>query len=307
MNKSNHENTLVQNKTMITQKKTNKLDQILSIIPNLLSTKPIIAILRLEGVIGKVGAYKTGLTACSLNALIEKAFNLKGVTAVMLSINSPGGSPVQSELISLRIRQLSYEKNIPVYSFVEDVAASGGYWLATSGDKIFASRSSVIGSIGVISSGFGFQDAITKLGIERRVYTEGKSKSILDPFQAAKKSDISVIKKTQKNIYDHFVQHVKNRRSSKLTQTDELLFSGEFWTGDIALDYGLIDGIENMYDFINDEYGQDAKIVHIENKQSWFKKKFFGANARSNFADALTEAFINKVENKLTQNKYNFK
>lgn len=301
-----NKNTIAASKELIQKKKINKIEQIFSIIPNLFSTKQTIAVLRLDGIIGKASPYKTGLTASCLNPLIEKAFNIKGLCAVMLSINSPGGSPVQSELISARIRQLSYEKSIPVYSFVEDVAASGGYWLATSGEQIFASRSSLIGSIGVISSGFGFQDAISKLGIERRVYTAGKSKSVLDPFQNAKKSDIDIIKKIQANIHDHFIEHVKLRRKAKLTQSDDVLFNGEFWSGEIALDYGLIDGIENMYDFIRGEYGSDVKIEYIENKQSWFKKKFLGASLHNNFADELSDALLDKAENKLMQNKYNF-
>lgn len=307
MIQAKHSNTIAESKGMIQKKKGNKIEQVFSIIPSFFSTKQTVAILRLDGIIGKVSSYKTGLTANCLNPLIEKAFNTKGLCAVLLCINSPGGSPVQSELISSRIRQLSYEKDIPVYSFVEDVAASGGYWLATSGDKIFASRSSLIGSIGVISSGFGFQEAIAKLGIERRVYTAGKSKSVLDPFRDAKKSDIEIIKKIQANIHEHFVQHVKVRRKAKLTQSDDFLFNGEFWSGEVALDYGLIDGIENMYDFIHDEYGLDTKIVYIENKQSWFKKKFVGANLHNNFANELSDAFLDKAESKLMQNRYNFK
>ena len=152
------------------------------------------AVLRLSGVIGKVSTMQSGLTLESLNELIEKAFKIKKLKALCLIINSPGGSPVQSELIAKRIRDLAKENKIKIYSFIEDMAASGGYWLACSGDWIYALPSSVIDSIGVVSSGFGFHEAINKLGIERRVYTEGKNKSVLDPFKPINKDDLQIIK-----------------------------------------------------------------------------------------------------------------
>ena len=191
-----HRNTVVEaeyNREVI-KPQLGKLDQILSFLPMCRKPKPTIAILNLTGVIGRMSAMKSGLSLDSLNQLIEKAFKIKNLTAVCLTINSPGGSPVQSELIAKRIRTLATEKKIPIYSFVEDYAASGGYWLACAGDQIYASASSIIGSIGVISAGFGFTDAIRKLGVERRVYSEGRNKSILDPFMPVQKEDIDIIK-----------------------------------------------------------------------------------------------------------------
>ena len=274
-----------------------KLDQILSFLPMYRKSKPTIAILNLTGVIGRMSAMKSGLSLDSLNQLIEKAFKTKNLTAICLIINSPGGSPVQSELIAKRIRTLAAEKKVPIYSFVEDCAASGGYWLACAGDQIYASASSVIGSIGVISAGFGFTEAISKLGVERRVYSEGRNKSILDPFMPVQKEDISIIKKIQKQVHEHFINYVKERRIGKLTQEDDILFNGEFWSGNTALDYGLIDGLDDMYNFIKKKYG-DVTFKYIGEKHSWIKKKL-GIGDQGiikEFSDSLIESVDNKVK-----------
>ncbi|KAJ6645000.1 GTPase Obg [Pseudolycoriella hygida] len=256
----------------ISKRQDSKIAQLFSMLPIIGSKKPqTVAILRLSGIIGKISTLKSGLTIENLNDLIEKTFKTKNLVAVCLTINSPGGSPVQSELIAKRIRSLSLEKKIPIYSFIEDVAASGGYWLACIGDKIYASKSSIIGSIGVISAGFGFQDAIAKLGIERRVYTEGKNKAILDPFQPIQPEDVRIIKKLQKQIHEHFIDYVKERRIGKLTQEDNILFSGEFWAGQTAVDFGLIDGIDDIYSFIKQNY-YNATVKNMSVKQSWIKK-----------------------------------
>ena len=224
INKS--KNSISTAKTSINTNRSSKIDQLISVLPFWFNTKPVVAVMRLEGVIGKVGSMKSGLTISSLNKLIEKMFKIERLDAVCLCINSPGGSPVQSELISKRLTSLAKELGVPIYSFVEDVAASGGYWLACAGDKIFANKSSIIGSIGVISSGFGFHEAIGKLGIERRVIAEGKNKSVLDPFQPAKSSDVKLVKDLQKKIYEHFIETVKEHRKGRLTQTDEIIFNG---------------------------------------------------------------------------------
>lgn len=307
MNKTKSNSSSIASTNSIGNQKrsTGKIEQILTGFPFYLKNKPVVAVLRLSGVIGKVSSYKNGLTIENLNELIEKSFGIQKLIALCLAINSPGGSPVQSELIAKRIIDLSKEKNIPVYSFVEDVAASGGYWLACAGNKIYASRSSIIGSVGVVSSSFGFQEAIGKLGIERRIYTEGKNKSILDPFQPVRAEDIKIIKKLQKQIHGHFINYVKERRGGRLTQNDEVLFNGEFWAGDNALDFGLIDGIADMYGFIKENFGEDIKIEHITPKQSWFKKKL-GMNMN---AEAISEEIVSKavetVENKLIKSKFN--
>jgi len=286
-----------------------KFDQLLSLLPMFTPSKPVIAILRLCGVIGKTGSFKSGLTIESLNELIEKAFEIKKLLAVCLIINSPGGSPVQSELIAARIRSLAQEKKVKVYSFVEDVAASGGYWLACAGEQIYACSSSIIGSIGVVSSGFGFHEAINKLGIERRVYSQGKNKSVLDPFKPEQESDIEIVKNIQKQIHDHFIDYVKERRAGKLTQTDDILFNGEFWTAQSALDYGLIDGVDNIYNVIKKKFGKDVKIEYIANKQSWFKKKvgLINHETAQDFSQTLVDSLIDSVETKIMYDKFNMK
>lgn len=282
-----------------------KFDQLLTFLPfNFKFSKPVVSVLRLNGIIGKGIGFKSALNLENLNEIIEKTFKTPKLEAVCLCINSPGGSPVQSELIAKRIRALANEKGVPVYSFVEDVAASGGYWLACAGDRIYASQSSLIGSIGVISSSFGFHEALKKLGVERRVYTQGKNKSVLDPFMPTKQSDIKIIKQLQKQIHEHFINYVKERRSGKLTQDDEILFNGEFWAGETALDFGLIDGINDMHSFINENFGNDTKIEYIATKQPWLKRKL--GITQFNFAEDFSEALINKLENKINKGKFDF-
>ncbi len=261
-----------------------------------------VAVLRLSGIIGGSGPMGKGMRLEDMNDLIEKAFSLPRLLCVCLVVNSPGGSPVQSEFIAKRIIDLSKKKNVATYSFVEDVAASGGYWLACAGDEIYASKSSIIGSVGVISSSFGFQDAISKLGIERRVYTQGKNKSILDPFQPVKKSDVDIIKHLQKHIHEHFINYVKSRRKGKLTQEDDILFSGEFWDGTRAADFGLIDGIADLYGFIEDKFGDGVKIQSISQKQSWIKKRL--GSIGKIFAENIAYEFSERLENKALEDRF---
>lgn len=286
------------------QDSNSRIDQIISIIQSkFFAKKSTVALINLHGVVGRVSSLKSGMCISVLNELIEKAFKLPKLKAIALSINSPGGSPVQSELIASRIIFLSKKHNIPVLSFVEDVAASGGYWLACAGSEIYASKSSIIGSIGVISSSFGFAEAINKLGIERRIYTQGSNKSILDPFTPAKKSDIDIIKKLQKQIHDHFISYVKSRRAGKLTQNDDILFSGEFWSGDFANDFGLIDGIGNMYEILYDRFGEDITIECITPKQSWLKKKF-NIQQNNNLSEEIAYHLVDAIDNKLYLKQY---
>lgn len=286
-----------------------KIEQLLSYMPFFFKNRePVVAVLRLNGVIGKVSGMRSGLSLEGLNELIEKTFNISKLTAVCLVVNSPGGSPVQSELIAKRIISLAKEKKVTVYSFVEDVAASGGYWLACAGHEIYASKSSIVGSIGVVSSSFGFHDAINKLGIERRIYTEGKNKSVLDPFEPVKPADVKIIKQLQKQIHEHFISYVKERRGGKLTQSDEILFNGEFWAGLSALDLGLIDGIDEMYSFIKRTFGDDVKIEYIASKQSWLRRRFsmiFDSKVSDNFTAELADSMVEKLESKLIENRFN--
>lgn len=293
-----------------------EINSIMKKITNILTLKFLkktkkIVVLRLDGVIGNMGPGSSkGLTLESLNAQIEQAFLKSKATAVILSVNSPGGSPVQSELIAARILQLSKEKNIPVYSFIEDVGASGGYWLACAGSEIYASKSSIVGSIGVVRRGFGFVDAINKLGIERRVQTAGKNKSVLDPFKPEKKEDLELIKNLQLDIHAHFIDYVKTQRSGRITQDDDFLFNGKFWTGERAKEFGLIDGIENLYDFVKNKWGKNAKIEYVAPKESWFKKKF-GISHQSDFASNLSSAIKEEIkylsEEIELSSKYNIK
>lgn len=219
---------------------------------------PVVAVLRLNGVIAS-GARGPTLSDASLAPLIEKAFRRGKPKAVALVINSPGGSPVQSSLIGARIRRLSEEKKVPVYAFVEDVAASGGYWLAAAADEIWVDDSSVVGSIGVISAGFGLHDFIERYGIERRVYTAGQSKSMNDPFRPEKEEDIARLKKLMEQIHENFIAHVKSRRGEKLAENDDL-FTGEIWVGGKAVEVGLADGVGHLVPKMKDRFGDQVSF-----------------------------------------------
>jgi signal peptide peptidase SppA len=241
---------------------------------------PLVNHVVLSGAIGMGGPMRPALTLKSLNPLLERAFKPTGLAAVALSINSPGGSPVQSALIHARIRDLAAEKKVPVLVFCEDVAASGGYWLACAGDEIFADESSVIGSIGVISAGFGFVDAIARLGVERRVHTSGESKSMLDPFQPERPEDVAHLKGLQADVHQAFKTLVRKRRGTRLTGTDEELFSGAFWSGRQALARGLVDGIGHLHPVLKSRFGDKLVIRNINQPQGWGLKRLgFGAQA----------------------------
>jgi len=226
--------------------------------------KPVVGVLRLSGVIGQMGPLRRGLSLAGLAEAIERVFSLRHLKAVALVVNSPGGSPVQSELIARRIRALAEEKEIPVIAFAEDVAASGGYWLACAADEIYALEASVIGSIGVVSSGFGFVDLLKRIGVERRLHTAGLNKARLDPFQEERPEDVEHLKEIQGDIYEGFTAMVKSRRAGKLKGADETLFSGDFWVGKRALDYGLIDGIGDLRSVLREKYGERVRFKVVE-------------------------------------------
>tara|TARA_B110000196_G_C21044224_1_gene614009 strand:- start:252 stop:1064 length:813 start_codon:yes stop_codon:yes gene_type:complete len=231
--------------------------------------------LRLSGVIGQAGIARSGLTIAGIDKLIIKLFSDKKAPAVALIINSPGGSPTQSSLIAEKIINLAKEKEKKVIAFVEDVAASGGYWLACAADEIYLDSNSIVGSIGVISPGFGFVDLIKKIGIERRVYTSGKSKSFLDPFKDEKKEDIDRLKNIQEQIHDNFIEYVKSRRGTKLSAShEEEVFSGLFWVGKKGVELGLADGIGSINSVIEKKFGKKAKIKLIDQKKSFLQKRF---------------------------------
>jgi len=214
------------------------------------------------------------MSDAGLAPVIEKAFTRGKPDAVALQINSPGGSPVQSALIGARIRRLSEEHSVPVIAFVEDVAASGGYWLAAAADEIFADRSSVVGSIGVISAGFGAHVFLARQGIERRVHTAGQSKSMMDPFQPEKEEDIARLKGLLEQIHVNFISHVKERRGSKLDNSKDI-FNGEVWLGGAAQDLGLIDGIGHMIPVMKARFGDKVKFRRYGQRRSLMQR--FGA------------------------------
>lgn len=235
----------------------------------------MVAVVRLTGVIGSAGTIRRGLNLRTLAPVLEAAFANRRTTAVALVINSPGGSPVQADLIQQRIRDLAREKEKPVFVFCEDVAASGGYWIALAGNEIYANPSSIIGSIGVISAGFGFEDAIGKLGIERRVYASGPNKGMLDPFQAEDPDHVAHLKTLHQDIFDRFRDWVRERRGVKLKGDEAELFSGAFWTGGKAVDFGLIDGIGEMRAVMRERYGDKVRFRTYAGREGLLRRLGF--------------------------------
>lgn len=250
-----------------------------------LKSDPLVAVVRLQGAI-MANPRGAGLSDQAIAPAIERAFRRGKPAAVALAINSPGGSPVQSSLIASRIRRLADEKKVPVHAFVEDVAASGGYWLACAGDRIWADTSSIVGSIGVISAGFGFQEAIAKIGVERRVHTAGNSKSILDPFRPEKEEDVVRLKALQGDIHEAFIAHVKSRRGERLSDDPEL-FTGAFWTGARSVDLGLADGIGHLVPKMKELYGDKTRFAAYGPRRGLFGR--FGLSLASELATGLEE------------------
>jgi serine protease SohB len=226
---------------------------------------PTVAVVRLQGVIA-FGA-RGGLNHASLGPMLDRAFRKGKPKAVALIVNSPGGSPVQSALIGAHIRRLAEKHELPVHAFVEDVAASGGYWLACAADDITIDASSIVGSIGVISASFGFHDLMVRQGIERRVYTAGKDKSMLDPFRPERAEDIERLKALQVQIHQSFIDHVTTRRGPKLS-TEGDLFTGEIWVGAKAVEVGLVDGIGHLEDKMKDIYGDKVRFIQHGQRRS---------------------------------------
>src|SRR6188474_255957 len=225
----------------------NLFDRVKQLIPaKFRRDAAIVPVVRLSGVIGAVTPLRPGMSLGGVARLLERAFGTRGAKAVAIVINSPGGSPVQSHQIHNRIRQLAAEKKLPVLMFVEDVAASGGYMIACAGDEIICDPSSIIGSIGVVGGSFGFQGLIEKLGIERRLYTSGKNKAMLDPFLPEKADDVARLKEIQNEIHVMFIDLVKKSRGGKLKGSEDELFSGAYWTGTKSIDLGLSDAIGDL-------------------------------------------------------------
>jgi len=241
---------------------------------------PVVPVVRLSGIIGFSTPLRPGLTLASVAKPLDRAFAWPRARAVALLINSPGGSAVQSHLVFQRIRQLSAEKKLPVLAFVEDVAASGGYMIACAADEVFADPSSIVGSIGVIGATFGFTKLIEKIGIERRIYTSGINKAMLDPFLPENPQDVARLKAIQEDIHATFIQLVKSRRGAKLNGADENLFSGEYWAATKGAELGLVDGIGDMRSTLRERYGEKVETPLVSAKTGWFGRAAPGVTAR---------------------------
>jgi len=260
--------------------------------------RPRVAVLRLNGVIGRTGVVRRGgLTLEDLAGPIERAFRMPHLSAVALAVNSPGGSPVQSALIAKRIRDLAAEHEVPVFAFCEDVAASGGYWLACAADEIYADGASIVGSIGVVSAGFGFPALLEKIGVERRVHTSGAKKAILDPFRPENPDDVEHLKELQEDIHAQFKDYVRARRGDRLAAGEEVLFTGEFWTGSRAKELGLVDAIGDLRGAMREKYGDKVRILAVGERKGWLQKRF---GLGTSWADELVAA----VESRLIWSRY---
>jgi len=241
--------------------------------------RPEVSVLRLTGVIGGAGPLRSGMSLSSVEPLIERAFSQAHLKAVALVINSPGGSPAQSALITKRIRDLAVEKEVPVLAFCEDVAASGGYWLACAADEIFAQPTSIIGSIGVITSGFGFTELMARVGVERRVYTAGEHKSTLDPFRPENPDDVARLKTLQRELHEVFKEMVRDRRGHRLKAGDAELFSGEFWAGGRAVELGLVDSLGELRQVLRDRFGKRVRLRRIQGPKRLLRRLGIGRGA----------------------------
>jgi signal peptide peptidase SppA len=265
---------------------------------------PIVAVVPLAGIIGGVGVLRRGLTLESVAGVLERAFKLDGVKAVALLVNSPGGSPVQSALIAGRIRALAAEHERPVYAFAEDVAASGGYWLLTAGDEIWADDSSIVGSIGVISAGFGFPDALKRLGVERRVYASGAHKGALDPFREEDAEEIAHLRTVQEDVHEAFRRQVRERRAGRLKAGEDELFSGRFWSGRAALGLGLIDGLGDLRSVMREKFGKKVKLHKIADGRPWWRRRIRAFGSAPSGLDEMPERLLAGVEERLMWNRY---
>ncbi len=269
-------------------------------IGRLRTRPPAVPIVRLTGVIGGPSLRGSGLSLSSVNPALERAFKLRGAKAVALSINSPGGSPVQSALIAGRIRALASEKKLPVVAFIEDVGASGGYWLGLAADEIFADPSSIVGSIGVIHASFGFAEAIDRLGIERRLHTAGAKKSLLDPFRPQDPADVERLNAILHELHQGFKATVRERRGARLKGGDEELFEGQIWTGRGALEAGLIDGLGDLHAVLRDRFGAKVKLPLISAAKPWWQRRL-GLAA---WPRALVDAALDSLAERALWSRY---
>lgn len=258
------------------------------------TTPPLVKVLRLNGAIGMTTGFRKGLSLATSALPIAKLFADKSVTAVALVINSPGGSPVQAALIHDRIRALAKERGIKVLTFAEDVAASGGYMLALAGDEIYAHPNSIVGSIGVVSAGFGFDKLLDKIGVDRRVHHAGERKAMLDPFKPENPDDVAHLEALQREVHESFKQMVRDRRGDKLNGEESELYSGAFWTGAKAKQLGLVDGVGDLRTICRQKYGEKVEFQVITPRRPWFSFDAFNSKLdhepRADFATGLIAA-----------------
>jgi serine protease SohB len=256
--------------------------------------RPVVPVLRLSGVIGFSTPLRPGLSMASIARALDRLFAVRNAVAVALVINSPGGSPAQSHLIFRRIRALAQENERKVIAFVEDAAASGGYMLACAADEIIADPNSIVGSIGVVGGSFGFDKLIAKIGVERRLYTSGEHKAMLDPFLPEDPTDVERLKTLQREIHDDFIALVKSRRGDKLSGPEETLFSGEYWTGRRALGFGLVDAIGDLRSTLRERFGDQVLTPLITAERGLFGRSAFGVGAVGGLG--LAEDMISALE-----------
>ncbi|WP_454813135.1 S49 family peptidase [Labrys neptuniae] len=266
---------------------------------------PVVAVLPLSGTIGTGSRFSASLNMTKLDKLIDSAFAVKGAKAVALVINSPGGSPAQSHLIMRRIRALAAEKKLPVFAFVEDVAASGGYMIACAADEIIADPASILGSIGVVSASFGFDKLIEKIGVERRVHTAGRSKTMLDPFRPERPEDVERLATLQRDIHDMFIALVKERRAGKLKGEDDQLFSGEFWLAPQAIEFGLADAIGDIRSVMRARYGEKVRFKTVSESRGLLGRRLgLGTHFSAAESEQLTEGVLAALEGRAIRARF---
>jgi len=272
----------------------------------------VVPVVRLSGLIGAVTPLRPGMSLAGVARTLERAFSMKNAKAVALVINSPGGSPVQSRQIYLRIRQLAAEKKLPVLVFVEDVAASGGYMIACAGDEIFCDPSSIMGSIGVVGGSFGFQELIKKVGVERRLYTAGEHKAMLDPFLPENPDDVARVKALQREIHAIFIALVKGSRGVRLKGDDDVLFTGEYWAGETSVSLGLADAIGDLRSTLRARFGEKVLMPVIAPATGILSgllgRKSAGAGALSQLdgVAGLPDELISALETRAIWAKFGF-
>ena len=297
--------------TGITARSPGLIERLMEWIPaRLRRGTAVVPVVRLSGVIGAVTPLRPGMSLAAVAKTLERAFATRNARAVALVINSPGGSPVQSRQIYLRIRQLAAEKKLPVLVFVEDVAASGGYMIACAGDEIFCDPSSILGSIGVVGGSFGFQELIKKVGVERRLYTADAHKAMLDPFLPENPDDVARVKALQREIHDIFIALVKQSRGTRLKGADDVLFTGEYWAGETSISFGLADAIGDLRSTLRARYG-DKVLTPVIAPATGMLSGLLGRRSAGTLASleaipGLPEELISALETRAIWAKFGF-